>query len=107
MLRSFAYAAAMREADDVDGSVAEWEQRSRDAFLRGYLRPPLPAPDLPVNSRSRAPHEVSGLGMTASVDRLIALFEMEKVFYELTYELNNRPSWSWIPMRGIARLAVA
>jgi len=35
---------------------------------------------------------------------LLRLFEMEKVFYELAYELNNRPDWTWIPMRGIAKL---
>jgi maltose alpha-D-glucosyltransferase/alpha-amylase len=32
------------------------------------------------------------------------LFETEKAFYELAYELNNRPDWTWIPMRGIAKL---
>jgi maltose alpha-D-glucosyltransferase/alpha-amylase len=35
------------------------------------------------------------------------LFEIEKVFYELKYELNNRPDWVWIPLRGIARLTEA
>ena len=35
---------------------------------------------------------------------LISLFEIEKVFYELKYELNNRPDWVWIPLRGISRL---
>jgi predicted trehalose synthase len=29
---------------------------------------------------------------------------MEKVFYELAYELNNRPAWVRIPLEGIARL---
>jgi maltose alpha-D-glucosyltransferase/alpha-amylase len=38
------------------------------------------------------------------VHLLIALFEAEKVFYELAYELNNRPDWAWIPMRGISKL---
>ena len=35
---------------------------------------------------------------------LLTLFEMEKVFYELAYELNNRPDWVWIPLRGIGRM---
>ena len=39
--------------------------------------------------------------------QLVTLFETEKVFYELAYELNNRPDWSWIPMRGISKLFVA
>ena len=38
------------------------------------------------------------------VAALLALFETEKVFYELAYELNNRPAWIGIPLRGIARL---
>ena len=42
----------------------------------------------------------------ASTRRLIALFETEKVFYELAYELNNRPDWVAIPMRGISKLLV-
>ena len=36
--------------------------------------------------------------------RLLSLFEIEKVFYELSYELNNRPEWAAIPLRGIERL---
>jgi len=41
---------------------------------------------------------------TANVHQLIGLFEAEKAFYELSYELNNRPAWAWIPMRGISKL---
>jgi predicted trehalose synthase len=29
---------------------------------------------------------------------------MEKMFYELEYELNHRPDWVWVPLRAIARL---
>ena len=43
----------------------------------------------------------------SAVSSLISLFEIEKVFYELKYELNNRPDWVWIPLRGIARLTEA
>jgi predicted trehalose synthase len=39
-------------------------------------------------------------------DALLSLFEAEKVFYELAYEINHRPGWEWIPMRGISRLLV-
>ena len=35
---------------------------------------------------------------------LIELFEMEKAFYEIRYELDNRPDWVDIPLLGIARL---
>jgi trehalose synthase-fused probable maltokinase len=90
MLRSFAYAgAALRDAgrgmrDDKNADA--WEQDARAAFLGGYLEGPVPA-FLP---RDRS-----------NVERLLKLFETEKVFYELMYELNNRPDWVWIPMRGM------
>ena len=32
------------------------------------------------------------------------VFELEKVVYELRYELNNRPDWVAIPVAGIVRL---
>jgi maltose alpha-D-glucosyltransferase / alpha-amylase len=35
---------------------------------------------------------------------LLNIFLLEKAIYELGYELNNRPSWSHIPMRGILNL---
>ena len=34
---------------------------------------------------------------------LDALF-LQKAFYELRYELNNRPAWVTVPLRGIASL---
>jgi predicted trehalose synthase len=32
---------------------------------------------------------------------LLPLFELHKAFYELRYELNNRPDWVRIPLAGI------
>ena len=32
---------------------------------------------------------------------VIDIFLLEKVFYELQYELNNRPDWVHIPLAGI------
>ncbi len=99
MLRSFAYAAATAAAEVggvgtssvVEQRLARWERAARDAFLDGYLfAPDAEAALLPEDPDAR--------------DRLLALFETEKVFYELAYELNNRPSWAWIPLRGIGRL---
>jgi maltose alpha-D-glucosyltransferase/alpha-amylase len=49
-----------------------------------------------------------GAGIYGSFDQaagLIELFEMEKAFYELRYELNNRPGWVSIPLQGILALA--
>ena len=35
---------------------------------------------------------------------LLDVFLLEKACYELTYELNNRPEWVAIPIRGILQL---
>ena len=97
MFRSIAYAgatAAMRAGGvginpTVEIRRSRWERGARDAFLSGYMEGgaaaflPEPAP---------------------AVRHLIMLFEMEKVFYELRYELDNRPDWVWIPLRGIGKL---
>ena len=100
MLRSLAYAAATL-ATSVEKTLdmptrelrcARWERDVRAAYLGGYLgQPDDDAPDI-----------LPEVG--EHVHQLIALFEAEKVFYELSYELNNRPAWAWIPMRGISKL---
>jgi maltose alpha-D-glucosyltransferase/alpha-amylase len=102
MLRSFAYAAAtlaMREGARLQTSVRElraarWERDVRTAFLDGYLA------DGAGSTRGLLPPSAD------DTRRLIELFEAEKAFYELSYELNNRPDWVWIPMRGISKLLV-
>ena len=71
--------------------AARWERSSREAFLRGYFSEKAGKPDLLPRSQSNA-------------GRLIALFETEKVFYELQYELDHRPDWVWVPLRGISKL---
>ena len=99
MLRSFAYAASTlaseqrgkRDARELESVAARWERAIREAFLSAYLGVASGRPGLLPQSR-------------AGVDGLIALFELEKVFYELGYELSNRPEWVWIPLRGAARL---
>ncbi len=103
MLRSLAYAAATlareagggkREADPgIEILTARWERDSRAAFLRGYF-----------GEEGSNAAQAQSAGRTAH--SALQLFETEKVFYELAYELNNRPEWAWIPMRGISRLLV-
>jgi maltose alpha-D-glucosyltransferase/alpha-amylase len=94
MLRSFAYAAAVASRDTGSGAErrrVDWERTIREAFLTGYFgQTEGPARLLPT-SRENA-------------ERIIALFETEKVFYELQYELDHRPDWTWIPLRGIEAL---
>jgi len=88
MLRSFAYVASaspiLRGVDPPE----DWEQRARREFLAGYRETIDPAL-VPSGS---------------SMDKLLAVFELEKAVYELRYELNNRPDWVRIPVAGILRM---
>ena len=89
MLRSFAYAASAAKIQrDVD-PPADWEERCRTEFLEGYLD--TAEPSLLPSSRDQ-------------VERLLAIFELEKAVYELRYELHNRPDWVAIPVAGILRM---
>jgi len=40
----------------------------------------------------------------AEFGRLLDLFLLEKAVYELGYELDNRPDWVLIPVRGLEEL---
>jgi predicted trehalose synthase len=39
----------------------------------------------------------------AAQERLLDLFELEKVVYEMRYELQHRPEWVGVPMAGLTR----
>jgi maltose alpha-D-glucosyltransferase/alpha-amylase len=103
MLRSFGYAAAtlaMSVEQTTDLATRElragrWERDVRTAFLSGYL-----GPENETTGESILPTDESHVKM------LISLFETEKAFYELAYELNHRLEWVGIPMRGISKLLV-
>jgi len=85
MLRSFAYAAAAAEKK---GAVpADRRGPARKAFLEGY------------RSRARAllPDD------PATGQALLASLELEKLLYELRYEVGHRPDWVEIPARDLLR----
>jgi trehalose synthase-fused probable maltokinase len=98
MLRSFAYASAVTVKEELPGkrdAVVEAEaerltEEMQGAFRTGYFAAAPPAPILPESVEVR--------------DGLLAVFEVEKAFYELAYELNNRPQWVDIPLAGIRAL---
>jgi maltokinase len=89
MLRSFAYAASAVELLRGVTAPEGWEEQARARFLEGYLDnvDPVLLPPGP-----------------AALERLLAIFELEKAVYELRYELDNRPDWVGIPVAGIQRL---
>jgi trehalose synthase-fused probable maltokinase len=89
MLRSFAYAATAAELTRGADVPGDWEERARERFLETYLETVDPAL-LPSGE--------------AAIERLLAVFELEKAVYELRYELDNRPDWVGIPVAGIERL---
>ena len=92
MLRSFAYAATAAELTRGADVPDDWEERARERFLESYLETVDPA--------LMPPGE-------AAIERLLAVFELEKAVYELRYELDNRPDWVGIPVTGIDRLMQA
>jgi maltokinase len=89
MLRSFAYAATTAELSRDADVPEDWEERARERFLESYLET--------VDATLLPPGE-------AAIERLLAVFELEKAVYELRYELDNRPDWVGIPVAGIERL---
>jgi len=102
MLRSFHYAAyarlfAQQEAGLIrseDFSYLEswvefWHTWVSVLFLKAYLEVAAQGGFLPRTNEE--------------LQVLIDIYLLEKAIYELGYELNNRPEWIRIPVRGILR----
>jgi maltose alpha-D-glucosyltransferase/alpha-amylase len=100
MLRSFSYAAyaalfgfSERNADlftRLEPWARAWIRWTSAAFLKGYLAVAANASFVPADRVQRA--------------SLLDLFLIEKALYELKYEMNNRPDWMRIPLRGLEEL---
>jgi maltokinase len=83
MLRSLDYAAHAANAEDsAPDERRQWLDTARAAFLEGYGRV---RPDEAL---------------------LLAAFELEKACYEVVYEANNRPDWTWLPLGALERLTL-
>ncbi len=97
MVRSFHYAAysellrhrRIRSEDIIrlEPWLELWYKYVSGNFIRSYLDVVKEAPFLPKNREE--------------FDLLFKSLLLEKAIYELGYELNNRPDWIVIPMRGI------
>jgi maltokinase len=66
-----------------------WEERNRQAFLRGYK-------------------EAKGIDELLPDDEegfrtVLLAFELDKAVYELAYERDHRPDWANIPLQAIRR----
>ncbi len=97
MIRSFSYAAhsallsrASIRREDVailEPWIESWHKYVSALFLESYLETAKNAPFLPKNKED--------------MNILLKAFLLEKAIYELGYELNNRPDWVGIPLKGI------
>jgi maltose alpha-D-glucosyltransferase/alpha-amylase len=99
MMRSLEYAsaAALRDgrhrAEDMPVLsvwARAWTEWVSSSFLGGYL-------DRVAGTKLVPPND-------ADVEQLLRFFMFEKVIYEIAYELDNRPEWVEIPMRGLLAL---
>ncbi|HLJ45971.1 MAG TPA: putative maltokinase [Bryobacteraceae bacterium] len=94
MIRSFQYAAysALRKRQHVlsggETWAAFWTAWVSRAFVAAYFGRANGHPFLPDNEHERK--------------LLFDVFLLEKALYEVAYELNNRPDWVGIPLRGVA-----
>jgi len=64
-----------------------WFQWSASAFLRAYLQAVANATFLPKDP--------------LQIQILLEIYQLEKAIYELGYELEHRPEWVLLPLRGI------
>jgi maltose alpha-D-glucosyltransferase/alpha-amylase len=100
MMRSFSYAAyaALFARSDRDRDAFSrlepwaraWIYWTSATFLRAYMTVAGSAPFVPIDPVQRA--------------SVLDLFLIEKALYELRYELNTRPEWVRIPLRGLEDL---
>ena len=92
MLRSFDYAIETAGLDTPRHAAGDPLPHLRAAFLDAYY-------DNAVGARATFLPQ-----SRAAFDQWVSFFELDKAVYEIEYELNHRPSWAAIPMRGALRL---
>ncbi|PYK75901.1 MAG: alpha-amylase, partial [Verrucomicrobia bacterium] len=96
MMRSFQYAAysalwqpAMRKEDVpfLERWADLWYRQASSVFLQSYLNTTAGAIFIPKNSDD--------------LQIMLQAYLLDKAVYEIGYELNHRPTWVVIPIRGI------
>jgi trehalose synthase-fused probable maltokinase len=90
MLRSFDYAEATVQLEGQ--SAGERVAPARQAFLEGYRAATRGAAFLPQDD--------------ATFYVMLDALELEKMLYEVRYELQNRPDWVRIPVQALSRMEV-
>jgi trehalose synthase-fused probable maltokinase len=92
MIRSFEYAIEAARTGERNAAEEVIARRLRQSFLDGYLATAI-ARDVSLLPRDRQ-----------AIGAWIDFFEFEKALYEVEYEVNNRPDWAHIPLRGVLRI---
>lgn len=97
MIRSFHYAAygnlflnnntRKEDLSKLMPFAEQWHKYMSDLYLQTYLKT--------VSGSKLVPGDIE------DVKTLMDVYILEKAIYELNYELNNRPNWVTIPLRGI------
>ncbi len=98
MIRSLHYVAytalariqanpAVAERGYLEGWARAWYLCCAKVFLQGYVSRLKDSELIPKDRES--------------FEALLEAFMLEKAFYELEYEVNNRPENAWIPIKGI------
>ena len=97
MIRSFHYAAygglflndqiREKDLDKLLPFAEQWYHYMSGFFMQAYLETVAGSPFIPENKDD--------------LEVLLQTYLLEKAIYELNYELNNRPDWVVIPLRGI------
>jgi maltose alpha-D-glucosyltransferase / alpha-amylase len=100
LIRSIGYSAsaalerALKVAPDEHGklaaALAEWRDRAVAAFLATYR-------ETMTNQRLWPADPLAA-------ERMLSFFLIEKVFYEIEYELAHRPDWLRFPLTGMLRI---
>jgi maltose alpha-D-glucosyltransferase/alpha-amylase len=100
LIRSIDYSAtaalerALKIVADEQGklglALADWRDRSAAVFLAAYRENMTNAPLWPND-----PHAAA---------QMLNFFLLEKVFYEIEYELSHRPDWLRVPLMGMLRI---
>ena len=93
MIRSFHYVPfAYLKGQGLEPSrwASYWSNWMSVGFVKGYLKAATGSNFWPPSRDD--------------VDKLMDLYLVEKAFYELRYELNNRPDWIEIPLHGLVAI---
>jgi len=74
----------------VRADAEAWNKLIRETFMTSYAQAIAGCSSWPADP--------------AEVDRLLKLFLLEKVLYEIRYEVANRPAWLRIPLAGLSAI---